>query len=527
MKFDVIITNATVIDGTGKDSYHSDIGITEDKITALQNLSGHKALTIIDAKNQVVAPGFIDILSHADNYWSLFDYPEAESFISQGITTVIGGNCGSSLAPVVTKDSLLSIQKWTDARRTSVQWASFSEFLRFLDQVSLPVNFGSLVGHSTLRRSFLGDEVRGLKPSELESLLETLERALREGAFGLSTGLGYAHEEFAPQEEIESFARVVQAHDALYSTHIRNEGANLLKSVEEALKLAKSVDVRVEIAHMKAKGKPNYQTIDEVIIRIQEAIERGNDIGFNLYPYSTTLSVLYPYLPSWSYEGGMKHLLENLRGKVTRKRIISEMQKGIINFARLTVAKADGLSNVIGKNFEQISEAQETSVEEAVLDVIESARGRLLVFDPSLSPEVVQRLLFHHAASVATDDGYYDTDKIVGKNELVHPRAYGTFPKFLELVRLTKAISLEDAIFKLTGRVATRLRLRNRGTLEKGKAADVVIFDPETVGSDADFEAPFVKAKGIQTVIINGKVAYQHNELTHAGSGRALRFGAS
>lgn len=527
MKFDLIITNANIIDGTGKNAFHADLGITADKITAIRDLTGQKAKNIVDAKGKTVVPGFIDMLSHADNYWSLFDYPNGESFLLQGITTVIGGNCGSSLAPVVSRDSILAIQKWTDAKKTSVHWNSFSEFLRFLDDVALPLNFGSLVGHATLRRGFLRDEVRALKPSELETLLDMLDQAITEGAFGLSTGLGYAHEEFAPPEEIEAFARVVQQHNALYSTHMRNEGAKLLQSVEESLNIAKNVDVRLEIAHLKAKGKANWKVMDEVIIKIQEAIERGNDIGFDLYPYHQTLSVLYPYLPDWSYEGGITHLLKNIRGKITRKKIIAEMKNSSTDFSRLTVAKADGLSNVIGKSFGQVAELQENSVFDVVLDTLESARGRLLVFDPAMSMESVERLLFHHASSVATDDGYYDTEKILKSNELVHPRAYGAFPKFLELVRLTKEISWEDAIFKLTGHVAKRLGLRSRGTLEIDKSADIVIFDPETVGSTADFQNPFTPPVGIKHVIVNGQVAFDGTNLMRARAGRALRFGAS
>lgn len=527
MKFDLIITNANVVDGTGKNSFHADLGVTGDKITAIRDLAGEQAKTIVDAKGKTVAPGFIDILSHVDNYWSLFDYPHAESFIAQGITTVIGGNCGSSLAPIVSHDSLLAIQKWTDTRKISVHWNSFSEFLRFLDGVSLPVNFGSLVGHSTLRRGFLHDYVRVLKPSEIESLLEILETSIKEGAFGLSTGLGYAHEEFAPREEIEAFAKIVRKHDALYSTHIRNEGANLLKSVSEALEVAKNVDVRLEIAHLKAKGQANWKVMDDVIIKIQEAIERGNDVGFDLYPYHTTLSVLYPYLPSWSYEGGNTHLLEHIRGKVTRKRMIDDMKKTSTRFGDLVVAKADGLSTVIGKSFSEIANDQESTVYDVILDTIESARGRLLVFDKALSMESVERLLLHHASSVATDDGFYDTEKILQTNELVHPRAYGAFPRFLEIVRLTKALSLEDAIFKLTGHVAKRLGLKTRGTLEVDKAADIVVFDQDTIASAADFQNPYVQPQGIQAVIINGQVAFDGNKVVHAGSGRALRFGAS
>jgi N-acyl-D-amino-acid deacylase len=525
--YDTIIKNGNIVDGTGNRRQRADIGIRQNQIESIGDLSNAEADVVLDAREFLVCPGFIDILSHADNYWSLFQYPSAESFLSQGVTSVIGGNCGSSLAPLISPESILSIQKWTDVRNISTQWTTFAELFHFLDQSTLSVNFGSLVGHSTLRRGYVKNASRPLTPTEQESLISILDESMHAGAFGVSTGLGYAHAEIAPPEEIDAFVRTVAERGGLYSTHIRSEGKDLVKAVQEAIDCAHRTGARVEISHLKSKGRENWNNIDEALSLIHRAHDEGIDIAFDLYPYHATLSVLYAYLPAWSYEGGIEALLDNIRGKIPRKKILEEMSHDQHNYGRLRVAKADNLGYAVGKTFAEIAESQESTLFEAVLNTIEGSRGRLLVFDESLAPDTVERLLFDELSLVATDDGFYTTELVRKKNELVHPRAYGAFPKFLELARFTKKLSWEDAIHKITGRVADRLGLKKRGILVPGNAADIVILDPIMIGSGADFKNPFQPASGIHTVLVNGIVAYQDERLMSVAAGRTLRFGAS
>ena len=525
--YDIIIKNGTIVDGTGNRRQRADVGIRQDQIDAIGDLEGLEAREIIDARDMLVCPGFIDIMSHADNYWTLFQYPSAESFLSQGVTTIIGGNCGSSLAPLISKESILAIQKWTDIRNISVQWGTFAEFLHFLDQTPLALNFGSLVGHSTLRRGYLKDAVRPLTPTELESLLSIFAESVHAGAFGFSTGLGYAHAEVAPLEEIDAFVRTGAELGTLYATHLRNEGKDLVGSLREAVACAKRTGARLQISHLKSKGLENWTNITEALAVLHKAKEDGVDLAYDLYPYHVTLSVLYAYLPAWSHEGGIDSLLDNIRGKIPRKKILAEMEHDQHNYARMRVAKADNLGYAVGKSFSEIAASQETSLFEAVLNTLESARGRLLVFDESLAPDTVERLLFDDLSIVASDDGFYDTDLVRRKSELVHPRAYGTFPKFLELSRFTQKLTWEQAIYKITGGVAERLKLKKRGTLTPGSAADIVLLNPDMVGSGADFKNPFQLASGIHMVFVNGVPAFSEDKLTGMATGRTLRFGAS
>lgn len=527
MKYDIIIQNGSVYDGLGNKPVRADVGIVEDAIANIGDLSQATSEKTIDVQGKMVMPGFIDILSHTDNYWTLFDYTNAESFLSQGITTVLGGNCGSSLAPLVSEESILSIQKWTDIRNVTVQWSTFGELLHFLDELVLPINFGSLVGHSTLRRGYLSDDVRAMKPSELESLTGLLKQSMSEGAFGFSTGLGYAHAEYASADEIGAFLDVVSEMGGLYAAHIRNEGEHLVQSVEEAIAMARDHNVRLEIAHFKAKGKKNWEHQKKALTIIRDAAKNGIDVSYNLYPYDFTLSVLYAYLPDWSYEGGLSHLLENIRGKMTRKKMIAEMKADGHDYATLVVAKADGLSAIIGKSFSEIARDQEQDVESSILDIIETSRARLLVFDRSLDPDQMKEGLVDPLSHIGTDDGYYDTETTQMRMELVHPRAYGCMTRYLKLVAETQKLSWEEAIAKITGRVAEKMRLENRGILREGKFADIVVLNPTELMSPADFTNPFQLSNGIDYVFVNGKSVYSGGSLTGQRSGRPLRFGTS
>lgn len=524
MHYHTLIKNGTIIDGTGRPPFFGNIGIADEKIAIFAEGDIPEADVIIDARKKYIVPGFIDILSHADNYWSLFDPMAGVSLLSQGVTTIIGGNCGSSLAPLVSPASLESVEKWTHPSKISVHWNSFGEYLHFLDRLALPVNFGSLVGHTTLRRGYLKNDDRPLLPSELESLAYLLTTSLQEGAFGLSTGLGYAHAKNTSKEELTTFLRIVKEHDALYSAHLRHEGRDLVKSVDEVIEYAKDTQVRLEISHLKSKGQKNWDEIHEAIDHIHDAAHAGIDIHFDVYPYNFTLSVLYPYLPAFATEGGVTSMLEKIRGKITRKQIKEALEADREHMKRLIVARADGLANIVGKTFEDIARDQDVSVEEALLTALESSDGRVLVFDMSLHQETVLRLLFDAESIIASDDGFYS--QIPQMGELIHPRAFGAFPKFLEFNQATHTLTWEEAIAKMTGKVAKQLHLKKRGTLQNGMQADIVMLDPQKVGSEATMQNPMVRAQGIESVWVNGALAYESG-IVRQRSGRTLRHGAS
>ncbi|NLC31334.1 MAG: amidohydrolase family protein, partial [Candidatus Moranbacteria bacterium] len=269
--FDIIIKNGVIIDGTGRVMHKDDIGIKEGKIVEIGDLSNERADKVIEAKNKYVAPGFIDINNHSDTRWRIFSNPALESLIYQGITTIIGGNCGSSLAPLHNSEMIKSIRKWMDIEKINVNWVSVDDFLEEVQKIKPAVNFGTLIGHSTLRRGIIGDATRNLMEDEIRVMEEMAKKAMQDGAFGLSTGLVYSHAKLANKKEIERLARIVANFNGIYTTHVRDESDKIYDSVSEAIETAKLAGVRLSISHLKIMGAKNWPMMDRVLKKIQEA----------------------------------------------------------------------------------------------------------------------------------------------------------------------------------------------------------------------------------------------------------------
>lgn len=302
--YDILIKNGTIIDGSGEKSFKADVAVKKDKVRKIGRLGRARARTVIDAKRLYITPGFVDIHNHSDGYWTLFTIPSLESMLRQGVTTIIGGNCGSSLAPLARESMIVSIQKWADINEVSVNWLSMNEFLNVLEKRKIGVNFGTLVGHATLRRGLIGEEFRKLKPEEMKMMERMLEDALKQGAFGLSTGLAYSHAKIASIEEIIKLAKVVKKERGIYTSHIRGEAKELVPAIKETLSIAKKAKISTEISHLKAMGKKNWPSFPRVIEMIESASRRSKiNINFDVYPYTVTGSVLYILLPDWVAEG--------------------------------------------------------------------------------------------------------------------------------------------------------------------------------------------------------------------------------
>jgi N-acyl-D-amino-acid deacylase len=520
--YELVIKNPFIIDGTGNRKYQASVAISEGRIKKIGDLRDVRAEKIIQANNLYLGPGFIDLNNHSDTYLTLLTIPSLESLVRQGITTILGGNCGSSLAPLVKSDTLKSIQKWADISQINLNWLTFREFLQELEKRKLGVNFASLVGHSTLRRGLLGDEFRVLKPRELEAMKQLLNTALKQGAFGLSTGLAYSHAKIASTKEIIELAKLVKENNGIYASHIRGEAEELLPAVEETIGISKKTKVSVEISHLKAMGRKFWPNMEKAI----KLIEAGSaDINFDIYPYTITGSVLYILLPDWVAEGGKGLLLKRLKDKSIRAKVIKEMQeKKDYEYDKVTLAISPIDQAFIGKKITEIAKAQNISVEEAIINMLLISEDRIITFIDTLSPDNVEMGLAHDLSFVASDSAGYNLKHYQEKKELVHPRCFGAFPRFLgRYVRDKNILSWEQAIYKITGGPARKLGLKNRGLVKKGYWADLVLFDPQKIIDKADFENPYQFPEGIEYVWINGKMAVEQGNYTGQRAGQVLK----
>ncbi len=521
MALDILIKNGMVVDGLGTPAYHADIAIKNGWIEKIGFLGEPSAEAMIDAAGLYVAPGFVDINNASDRYWTLFSHPNLESYLYQGVTTIIGGNCGSSLAPLTTGNIILTIQKWADVSRINVNWFTIKEFFEEAKKRKLLLNFGTLIGHSTLRRDIVRDEFRRLTEKELSQMKKLLENGVKEGALGFSTGLNYSHAKIAPPEEITGLVSILKQ-GKIYSTHLRDEEKNLYESVLETIETAKKTQAGVEVSHFKAVGRDNWPLFDKSLEAIEKAAEEGIDINFDIYPYTSTATVLYTVLPDWTAVGGRAKLVENLKNNNFKTKIISELQGKEDEFKEIIVASGNIDKVFIGKTIDKIAGNQGGGIIETIINLLIAAEGKLVVFWPALSEENFIKALKSPLAIIASDGAAYNlTDTKSGF--LTHPRSFGCFNRVLSrYVREKNVISLEEAIKKMTALPALKAGLVCRGAIKSKYFADIVIFNPELIKDMATFENPFQYSRGLHTVIINGRVALTNGQIENQALGQLL-----
>jgi len=525
--YDVLIKNAIIIDGSKGNKYKADVAVSNGKIKKIKkDINEKRAKKIINAKGLYLTPGFIDLNNHSDTYLTLFTIPGQESLLKQGITTILGGNCGSSLAPLVSADNLKAIQKWADITQINLNWLTFEELIKALEKIKIGVNFASLVGHSTLRRGLIGDEFRELKPKEIKTMLAMLKTAMKQGAFGLSTGLVYSHAKMATTKEIIELARVVKSFNGLYTTHVRGEAEELIPAIDETIEIAKKTGVNTEILHLKAMGKNNWPNMKKAIELIDLAANNKKlNINFDIYPYTVTGSVLYILLPEWVTEGGKAQLLKRLKDPAIKEKVIREMQeKKHYEYDKVTIAISPINKSFIGKKITEIAKAQEVSVEEAIINMLLISEGRISVFLDTLSEENVKMGITHSLGFIASDGVGYDLNYYQKKNDMVHPRCFGAFPRFLgKYTKQEFLISWEEAIYKITYGPAQKIGLEKRGLIKKGYWADLVLINPDEVIDKATFENPYQYSEGIDYVLVNGEIVVENGHYTGKKNGKVLK----
>ncbi|MCX6761657.1 MAG: D-aminoacylase [Candidatus Moranbacteria bacterium] len=520
---DIIIKNANIIDGTGMPAYRADIGIKEDEIKKIGALRDERASVEIDAEGKIVCPGFIDVNNHSDTYWRIFLDPHLESLIYQGITTIIGGNCGTSLAPLANPGTIDAIQKWVDVKKINVSWLKVKEFLAFLGEKKISPNFATLVGHATLRRGIIGDEVRSMVPKEIEALKKALEKSMKEGALGMSTGLIYSHARLAPYDELLALAKIVKKYDGVYATHIRSEQKEIVEAVEEALRIARDSGAKLQISHLKVIGEKNWPKMKDVLALIANAKEEGIDVTFDVYPYTATGSVLYSFLPAWISEGGKRIMLHRLKDPVIRAKVISEMRESEFDYSKIEIAISPLNKTLARHSISEIALSQEKSVEDAVIDILIASEGMVVTSMEVLSEDNVQQAIASPLSFIATNGAGYDIFH-AKTGERVHPRNFGSFIKVLEkYVKKERLLSWEVAINKMTQAPAEKFGLKNRGALKKGYFADIVMLDPDKLKSPATVENPYQYSKGVELVIINGEIVLSDGAYNGNRNGRVIK----
>ncbi|HUH12827.1 MAG TPA: D-aminoacylase [Longimicrobiales bacterium] len=499
--YDLLLQGARVVDGTGNPWYRADIAIRGDTIVAIgHNLDGAARRTV-DVSGDVVAPGFIDVHTHARR--GIDQVPTAANYIRQGVTTVIEGPDGSSPLPI-------------------------AEFLAGLDALPKSVNIATFIGQGSVRSEVIGSEDRPATPAELARMRALVEQGMREGAFGLSSGLFYVPGTFTPTEEVIELAKVAGRLGGIYISHMRDEASGLLASVRETIRIGEEGGLPTQMTHHKVVGPGNWGASTETLRLVDEARARGVDVTIDQYPYTaSSTSIASALLPAWALEGGRRATLERLADPATRARVkaastdIIRLERGGGDPENVQIARCDWDPSLAGQDLAQVTRMRgmEPTLEnaaEAVLWITEQG-GCQGIFH-AMTEDDLERILRHPTTMVASDGEI----PIFGERH-PHPRSYGTFARVLGLyVRERGTLPLEEAVRKMTSLPAQRLGLTDRGLLRPGMRADLVVFDPATVRDRATFEDPHRYAEGVSLVMVNGEVVLDGEEVTQARPGRVL-----
>lgn len=521
--FDVLIRGGTILDGTGSPAFRADVGIVGARIETLGDLSAASANEILDATGLTIAPGFIDIHSHSD--YTLPLNPRAESKIRQGVTTEVVGNCGFSPAPIsaATKDQLLNYCGFLDQGLTW-DWVSFDDYFSRLGRIA--INVVPFVGHGTARIAVMGFSDAAPNADQLAQMKRLIDEAMDQGAWGLSTGLIYPPGVFARTAEIVELSRGVAARGGLYFSHIRGESATLLDAIGEVITIARAANISAEVSHFKAAGEANWSKAAQAIELIEHARADGLRVDADMYPYtagSTTLSAL---LPDWALANGMAAMLARLRDAATHTRIAQEMRAGAGVTDRLDktiLTQCLSQSEYEGQTITRIAESRAQDPIETALDILLATNGTAEMASFMMSEENVKASIAQSWMTIGSDGLALAPHGVLGTGKR-HPRSYGTFPRVLQhYVREEKIISLPDAIKRMTAQTADKFGLKDRGRVQPGLAADLVVFNTDTIADRATYSAPYQFPSGIDYVLVNGCVVVAHDEQREVMPGQVLR----
>lgn len=513
-QFDLLLKNGAVIDGTGKNEFLADIGIRDGIITAIGKIESTSADRIIDAAGLKVVPGFIDIHTHTDS--AILRLPTADSKLRQGVTTEIGGADGSSRAPQKKKDD--------DAGDERI-FTDFDGFFHYLQQQGTAQNIASMVGLGTIRELVVGEDDRPATPEEREAMKNEVRKAIEQGCFGVSTGLEYTPGSFASTEELIELTSAAPLPYRLYATHMRNEDNALLEAIDEAIRICRRSGARLQVSHLKASYKVNWYKQEIALKMLDDAIAEGIEVHADRYPYIAYQTGLANLFPLWSRDGGTEQFISRLKDRNVLEKIKPDTLRkinGLGSWDAVMIAstQTEASRRYIGKTIQQIAAELNVDPFEFSVDLMIAENGSVGMVGFAMDEAGTELCLRWKNTIVASDGGAYSP----ASKSNPHPRTYGTFPRAIAYYLKERNIcSLPEMIRKMTSMPAEKVGLKDRGVLAVGKAADIVLFNYNTIKDNATFLNPHQFPAGIPYVIVNGSVVVDDNTITGKLPGKVLR----
>ncbi|MEK9175493.1 MAG: hypothetical protein AAB795_02765 [Patescibacteria group bacterium] len=514
MVYSILIKNGTIIDGSGNIPYQGDIGIFDNYIKDIGEVGslGDQADTIIDATNLCISPGFIDLTNHSDIYGTLFTVPGQDSLLTQGITSILVGNCGYSLAPIIKKEAADDLGRWTNVSSLNIDWSSISEYFDSLNRAGISINVATLIGQETLRKNTISIEEKKL----------LLSRSLKDGACGLSSNFSFVNfSEEVKQESVE-LLKVVKEYNGLWKIHIGDEGQNLLPAVASVIGFAKDAGVRTVISHFKAIGRKAWNEYKRAIKMINSSREQNVDISIDIFPYLRTGSLLLSLLPQWAREGDVATVMARLNDKKTSEFILQDLLLITLHPERIMIASAQREKTHVSKTLDDISRNIGLSPEATILEILRINNLNVTIFGKTLHSKNLIFGIMQENSFIATDGAGYDLSFATSK-DLVHPRSFGAFARFFNKIGPLAGLPMEKIIQKMTSIPAKILGLKDRGLLSKNLVADIVIFHPEEFRDQSTYLNPYKFATGMRYVVIGGRVIFSNDTINKNIHGSILK----
>ena len=529
-EFDVIIRNGTVYDGSGGEGRQADVALRGDRIAGVGNFKSATAKVTIDARGLAVAPGFINMLSWSTE--SLIADGRSQSEIRQGVTTEIMGE-GESMGPVNDRVREKMLREQKDIHY-EIKWTTLAEYLRYLEARGVSCNVASFIGATTIRENVIGFEDKAPTPQQLDEMRALVRQEMEAGALGIGTSLIYPPAFYAKTPELIELCKVAAKYQGKYISHMRSEGNQLLEALDELIRISREAKIPAEIYHIKAAGESNWPKLDSLLARIEAAQKEGLKITADMYTYTAAGTGLDACLPPWTEEGGYPALFKRLRDPATRQKIAKEVKTPSDAWENLYLAagspdkillvgfKSEKLKPLTGKSLADVAKMRGTDPIETIMDLIAEDESRIDTIYFLMSEENVRKELAKPWISFGSDEASQAPEGVFLKSN-PHPRAYGNFARVLgKYAREEKLIPLGEAIRRLSALPAANLGLDHRGYLKEGMFADVVVFDPATIGDRATYAQPHQYAVGMKHVFVNGTQVLKDGEHTGATPGRAL-----